>query len=203
MEKKKEKKNNVERQAFEKRRAKSRQKGESEEDSHDEDDGNEGDDGSDDSEGMAARLDRILEGPPQADVDTSRAGVSRRTSGGPRNGKQNGASPRRSRADTPPAPTQGRAVLQPQLPPASEAGHQVKTMVTGPLTRNRAAVAASTQREGGRRSASTGAHQVGGVESKPVPTQEKPGPRRAAARGRLVEGPAGGLFFPWGKVYTL
>ena len=39
-----------------------------EEDSPDEDDDNESNDGSDDSEGMAARLDRILEGPPQADV---------------------------------------------------------------------------------------------------------------------------------------
>ena len=54
---------------------KSRQMGEPEEDSPNEDDGNEGDDGSDDSEGMAARLDRILEGPPQADVDIPRMGA--------------------------------------------------------------------------------------------------------------------------------
>ena len=38
-------------------------------------DGNEGDDGSDDSEGMATRLDRILEGPPQADVVVPRTGA--------------------------------------------------------------------------------------------------------------------------------
>ena len=63
LEKKKEKKKNLERQALKKRRARSRQKGESEEDSPEEDDGNEGDDDGNDSEGMAARLDRILEGP--------------------------------------------------------------------------------------------------------------------------------------------
>ena len=62
LEKKKEKKKNLERQALEKHRAKSRQRGESEEESPDEDDGNDGDDDSDDSEGMAARLDKILEG---------------------------------------------------------------------------------------------------------------------------------------------
>ena len=75
LEKKKEKKKNLERQVLEKRRAKSRQKGESEEESRNEDDGNEGDDDSDDSEGMAARLDRILEGPPQADVDVPQTGA--------------------------------------------------------------------------------------------------------------------------------
>ena len=41
------------------------------------DDGNEGDDGSDDSEGMAARLEKILEGPPQADVVVPRTGALR------------------------------------------------------------------------------------------------------------------------------
>jgi len=81
-------KKNIERQALEKRRAKARQKGESEEDSPDEDDGNEGDDDSDNSKGMAARLDRILEVPPRANVDTSRAGTSKRASGGPGDGQQ-------------------------------------------------------------------------------------------------------------------
>jgi len=68
LEKMKEKKKNLDRQALETRRAKSRQRGEPEEDSPDEVDGNKGDDDSDDSEGMAARLDKILEGSPQADV---------------------------------------------------------------------------------------------------------------------------------------
>jgi len=72
LKKKKEKKKNLERQALETRRAKSRQRGEPEEDSPDEDDGGDGDDNSDDSEGMASRLDRILEGPPRADVDVPR-----------------------------------------------------------------------------------------------------------------------------------
>ena len=135
LEKKKEKKKNLERQALEKRRAKSRQKGESEEDSPDEDDGNEGDDDNNDSEGMAARLDRILEGSSRADVDVSRAGAPKRTSGSPHDGQQRESSRRRSRADTPPAPA---------------AGHRVKTMATGPLTHGRAANAASSQREGGR-----------------------------------------------------
>ena len=84
LEKKKVKKKNLERQVLEKRRAKSRQKGESEEESPDEDDGNEGDDDSDDSEGMAARLDRILEGPPQADVNVPRTGAPKRASGASR-----------------------------------------------------------------------------------------------------------------------
>ena len=62
--KKKEKKNNLERQALETHRAKSRQRGKPKEESPDEDDGGDGDDDSDDSEGMASRLDQILEGPP-------------------------------------------------------------------------------------------------------------------------------------------
>ena len=62
LKKKKEKKKNLERQALETRRAKSRQRGEPEEESLDEDDGGDGDDDSDNSEGMASRLNRILEG---------------------------------------------------------------------------------------------------------------------------------------------
>jgi len=58
-----EKKKNLVRQALETRRAKSRQRGEPEEESPDVDDGGDGDDDSDDSEGMASRLDRILEDP--------------------------------------------------------------------------------------------------------------------------------------------
>ena len=157
LEKKKEKKKNLERQALEKRHAKSRQKGESEEESPDEDDGNDGDDDSDDSEGMAARLDKILEGPPQADIDVPRTGAPKRALGGPRDGQQRESSPSCSRADTPPVPALGRAVSRPQPPPASGAGHRVRTMATGPLTHGRATVAASSQGEVGRGSSSPGA----------------------------------------------
>jgi len=73
--KKKEKKKNIERQALETRRAKSRQRGEPEEESPNEDDGGDSDDDNDDSEGMASRLDRILEGPPQTDVDAPQMGA--------------------------------------------------------------------------------------------------------------------------------
>jgi hypothetical protein len=104
LEKKKEKKKNLEQQALEKRHAKSRQKGESEEDSPDEDDGNEGDDDRDDSEGMVARLDRILEGPPQADITVPRTGAPKGASSGSCDGQQGESSPRRSRVDNPPAP---------------------------------------------------------------------------------------------------
>ena len=99
--KKKEKKKNLERQALEKHRVKSRQRGESEEESPDEDDGNDGDNDSDDFEGMAARLDKILEGPPQADVDVPRIGAPKGVSSVSRDGQQREPSPRRSRADTP------------------------------------------------------------------------------------------------------
>ena len=105
LEKKKKEKKNLERKVLEKHRAQSRQRGESEEDSPDEDDTNEGDDDSDDSEGMAARLDRILEGPLRADVDMSRAGVSKRTLDDPRDEQPRESSPHCSRADTPPAST--------------------------------------------------------------------------------------------------
>jgi hypothetical protein len=101
LEKKKEKKKNLERQALMKRRAKSRQRGESEEESPDEDDGNDGDDDSDDSEGMAARLDKILEGPPQADVDVPRTGAPKGASSGSRDDQRREPCPRRSRSDTP------------------------------------------------------------------------------------------------------
>jgi len=75
--------------------------GESEEDSPNEDDENDDDDGNDDSEGMAARLDWILQDLPQTDVSTSRAGASKGPQGEPRDGCQKEASPRHPRADTP------------------------------------------------------------------------------------------------------
>ena len=74
------------------------------EESPDEDDGNDGDDDSDDSEGMAARLDKILEGPPQADVDVSRTGAPKRASGGSRDGQRRESSLSRSHVDAPPMP---------------------------------------------------------------------------------------------------
>jgi len=101
LEKRKEKKKNLTRQSLETRRAKSRQRGEPEEESPDEDDGADGDDDSDDSEGMASRLDRILEGPPQIGVDVPRTGVPKGTPSGPRESQQRESSPCRSRADTP------------------------------------------------------------------------------------------------------
>ena len=175
LEKKKEKEKNLERQALEKRRAKLRQRGESKEESPDEDDGNDGDDDSDDSEGMAARLDKILEGPPQADVDVARTGAPKRAAGRSRDGQQGESSLHRSRADTPPMLAQGRAVSCPQTPPVSGAGHRVKTMATRQLTRGRAAVTALSQGEIGHGSSSSGARQTGDVEPKPAPARERPG----------------------------
>ena len=159
LEKKKERKKNLEQQALETRRAKSRQRGEPEEDSPDEDDGNEGDDGSDDSEGMAGRLDGILEGPPQADVVIPQTGAPKGASSGSRDGQRGESSLRHSHADSPPVPTQGRTVPHPQPPSASKASHRVKSLATGPLTRGRAA--ASSKGEISRRSTSPGARQAG------------------------------------------
>ena len=88
LEKKKEKKKNLTRQALETRRVKSRKMGEPEEESPDEDDGGDGDDDSDDSEGMASRLDRIIEGPPQTGVDIPRTGVPKGAPSGPRESQQ-------------------------------------------------------------------------------------------------------------------
>ena len=84
LEKKGQKKKNLARQALVTRRAKSRQRGEPEEESPNEDDGGDGDDDSDDSEGMASRLDRILEGPPQTGVDIPRTGVPKGAPSGSR-----------------------------------------------------------------------------------------------------------------------
>ena len=175
LEKKKEKKKNLERQALEKRRAKSRQRGESEEESPDEDDGNDGDDDSDDSEGMAARLDKILEGPPQVDVEVPRTGAHKGASSGSHDHQRREPSLRHSRSHTPPMPAQGGTVSRPQPPPASGAGHRVKTMTTGPLTRGRAAVTASSQGEVGRGSSSSGTRQTGDTEPKPAPACERLG----------------------------
>jgi hypothetical protein len=176
--KKKEKKKNLERQALETHRAKSRQRGEPEEESPDEDDGGDGDDDSDDSEGMASRLDRILEGPPPTGVDVPRTEVPKGTLSGSRESQQREPSPRRSRADTPPEPAPGRTVPRPQPPPASKAGHRVKSLTTGPLTRGRAA--SSSKGGTDRRSTSPGAGQAGDAEPRPAPAREGPG---ASTRG--------------------
>ena len=160
---------------------KSRQRGESEEESPDEDDGNDGDDDSDDSEGMAARLDKILESPPQAGVDVAQTGAPKRAAGEPRDGQRRGSSPSRSHTNAPPVTALGQAVSRRQPPPASGAGHRVKTMVTGPLTRGRAAVMASSQGEIGRGSFSSSARQTGDVEPKTAPARERP---RVSTRDR-------------------
>ena len=88
--KKGEKKKNLDRQALEARRAKSRQRGEPEEESPSDD--VDDDEDSDDSEGMASRLDRILEGLPRGDVDTPRTETP----------KEGPCGSHRPRADTPP-----------------------------------------------------------------------------------------------------
>jgi len=150
-------------------RAKSRQRVEPEEESPDEDDGGNGDDESDDFEGMASRLDRILEGSPQTGVDIPQMGVPMGAPSGSRESQQRESSPRRSRADVPPALVQGRTVPRPQPPPASK---------TGPLTRGRAA--ASSKGETGRGSANPGAGQAGDAEPRLAPAREGPG---ASTRG--------------------
>ena len=147
--------------------------GEPEEESPDEDDGGDGDDDSDNSEGMASRLDRILEGPPQAGVDIPWTGVPKGAPSGPRGSQQRESSPRRPRADTSPAPALGRTVPRPQPPPASKAGDRVKSLATGPLTRGRAA--ASSKGEASRQSTSPGARQAGDAEPRPVTAREGPG----------------------------
>jgi len=114
--KKGEKKKNLDRQALEARRAKSRQRDEPGEESPSEDDGGDGDDDSDDSEGMASRLDWILEDQPRGDVDVLRTGAP----------KEGPGRSHRPRADTPSTPAPSRAAPHPQPPPASKAGSRAK-----------------------------------------------------------------------------
>ena len=72
----------------------------------------------------------------------------------------------------------------------------------GPLTRGHAAVAASSQREG-----DLGSHSLV-LARREMPSRglcvlrRSLGSQRGAARGHLVEGLAGGSFFPWGKGFT-
>ena len=101
--KKGEKKKNLDRQALEACRSKSRQRGEPEEESPSDDDGDDNED-SDDSEGMASRLDRILEGPPRDDVDPPQMEIPKEGPGGSH----------RPRADTPPVPVTGRVAPRPR-----------------------------------------------------------------------------------------
>ncbi|XP_021319185.1 nascent polypeptide-associated complex subunit alpha, muscle-specific form-like [Sorghum bicolor] len=154
----------------------SRQRGEPEEESPSEDDGGAGDDDSDDSEGMASRLDQILEGSSRGDVDTPRTGAPKEGPGGSH----------RPRADTPPAPTPSQVAPRPQPPPSPKAGGQAKPQATGPLTCGRAA--ASEKGETGRRSASLVARRAGDAGPRPTPAREGPGAltrgsSRPAARG--------------------
>ena len=157
--KKGEKKKNLDRQAFEARRAKSRQRGEPEEESPSDDDDD--DEDSDDSEGMASRLDRILEGPPRGDVDVPRTETP----------KEGPSRSHRPRADMPPAPSTGQ--VTPRPPPASRGGGHARSQVMGPLTRGRAA--ASKKGEAGRRSTSPGARYAGIAAPGPVPVLVGPG----------------------------
>jgi hypothetical protein len=107
--KKGEKKKNLDHQALEARRAKSRQRGEPEEEYPGDDDDD--DEDSDDSEGMASRLDRILEGPPQGDVDVPRMETP----------KEGPSGSHRPRADTPPTPMTGQVALRPSPVPRGPA----------------------------------------------------------------------------------
>ena len=140
-EKKKGKRKNLERQVLEERRAKQRCGGEPKEESPDDDDGNDDDD-NDDPEGMAARLDRVLQGLPQTDVSSSRVEASKRPQNRDHDGRQKETSPHRSCIDTPPTITQGRVALLPRPPQASDLGRRVTTSATRPLTRGCAAAVA-------------------------------------------------------------
>ena len=157
--KKGEKKKNLDRQALEARRAKSRQRGEPEEESPSDDDDDDEDSG--DSEGMASRLDRILEGPPRGDVDVPQTETP----------KEDPSGSHCPRADTPPAPSTGQ--VAPRPPPAPRGDGHARPQATGPLTRGRAA--ASENGEAGHRSASPGARQAGIAVPGPVPALEGPG----------------------------
>jgi len=94
---------------------------------------------------------------------------------------------------------QGRTVPRPQSPPASKAGHQVKSLATGPLTRGRAVASSKGKRVvvvlvqalAKRETPSRDLHPfVRGSE-----------PRRGVARGLLVVARVGGSLFLWGKTF--
>ena len=114
-----------------------------------------------------------LEGPPRADADAPRTGAPMEGSSGSLERQQRESSPRRSRADTPPAPAQSQSVPRPQPPPVPKVGDRAKPQATGPLTRGR--VAASGKGETSHRSASPGTHQTGDAEPRPAPVREGPG----------------------------
>ena len=152
--KKGEKKKNLDRQALEARRSKSRQRGEPEEESPSDEDDDDGED-SDDSEGMASRLDRILEDPARGDVDAPRTEA---LTGGP-------GGYHRPRAVTPPAPAAGQ--VAPRPPPVPKTGGQARPQAMGSLTRGRAA--ASEKGESVRRSASPGVRQAEATGPRPAP----------------------------------
>ena len=112
--------------------------------------------------------------------------------------QQRESSPRRSRADTPPAPVQGRTVPRPQPPPASKAGDRAKSLATGPLTRGRAA--ASSKGKASRRSASPGAHQAGDAEPRPAPVREGPGALTRGGSRPAGRGTGRRSILLWGKI---
>jgi len=158
--KKGDKKKNLDCQALEARRSKSRQRGEPEEESPSDDDGDDDED-NDDSEGMASRLDRILEGPPRGDVDAPRMETS----------KEDSSRSHRPRADTPPVPATGQ--IAPRPPPAPKTGGHARSQAAGPQTCGRAA--ASEKGDTGRMSSSSGAPQAEVAGPKPMPVLEGSG----------------------------
>ncbi|XP_021303799.1 histone-lysine N-methyltransferase 2D-like [Sorghum bicolor] len=119
---------------------------------------------------MASRLDRILDGPPPTAVDVPWTEVQRGAPSGSRESQRRETSPHRSHADTPSEPVPGQNVSRPQPLPASKAGHRVKSLTAGPLTRGRAT--ASSKGGMDHRSASPGIGQVGDVEPRPAPARE-------------------------------
>ena len=124
-EKKKEKKKNIKRHVLEQHWAQARCEGSPKEDSLDEDD---------DSEGMAARLNRLLHVPPQVGALPSSVEATKGLQDGKREGRWKEASPHRPHANTLPAAVHGRADLPPCPPQAFGSSHRVKTARTRPLT---------------------------------------------------------------------
>lgn len=118
-------------------------------------------------------------------------GAPKEPQGGEQGGCQEEPSSRRPRGGTPPATAQARADLPPRPPKDSRPGLRVKTSTTGPLTRGRAATAASSQGGG-----------VGGVQASRSVVRGKQNQRLTLARGyrelRRMAMPRGQLVLPVG-----
>ena len=76
-------------------------------------------------------------------------------------------------------------------------------MVTGPLTRGHAAMAALSQREGGRGSTSSGTRQAGGEEPRPAPAQEKLGVSTRGGSRPAGRGTGRRVVLPMGKDFLV